>query len=90
MRNMKYLAIFAGITLCAAIVVLLLSANPVIAAIGSIFIAVSMMGFAATATTYVMDQCVAALALHNEDFHWQQASKARAALTPFGIRHPAI
>ncbi len=70
MKNMKYLAIFAGITLCAGIVVLLLSANPVIATIGSIFIAVSTMGFAATATTYVMEQSVAALALRNEDFHW--------------------
>ena len=70
MQNMKYLAIFAGIALFAGLVALVMAAGPLVALVGKLVIAFSLMGFAATATTYVMDQSVAALAMRNEDFHW--------------------
>ena len=70
MQNMKYLAIFAGITLFAGFVAFVMAANPFVALLGKLAIAAALMGFAATATTYVMDQSVAALAIRNEDFHW--------------------
>ncbi len=70
MKNMNYLAIFAGITLFAAIVALVLTADPIVALIGKLAIAVSLMGFAATATTYVMDKCVGVLALGKDEIHW--------------------
>ena len=70
MTNIKGLAIFAGITLCAAMVVFILTASPIMAILGTLVIAVSMLGFAATATTYVMEQSVAALALRNDGFRF--------------------
>ena len=70
MRNIKTLAIFAAITLLAGFVALALAASPVVAAIGKLTIAIAVLGFAATATMYLMDQAAAALAFHNEDFHW--------------------
>jgi hypothetical protein len=70
MQNMKYVAMFAAIALCAGIVALAMAASPIVALSGKLAIAVSVVGFAAIATTYVMDQSVAALSLRNEDFHW--------------------
>ena len=69
MRNLKYLAIFVGITLFAGLVALVLAANPFVALFGKLALAAAGIGFAASATTYVMDQSVAALAIRNKDFH---------------------
>ena len=70
MQNMKYLATFAGVALFTGLAVMVLAANPVVTLIGKLVIAASIMGFAATATAYVMDLSVAGLAIRNEDFHW--------------------
>jgi hypothetical protein len=64
------MAIFAGIALMAGLAVLVLAASPLVAAIGKLTIALAVIGSAATATMYLMDQATAALAFHNEDFHW--------------------
>jgi len=70
MPNMKYVAVFAAIALCAGLMALVIAAGPVVALLGKLAIAVSVMGFAASATAYVMEQSVAAQAIRNEDFHW--------------------
>lgn len=70
MRHITALAIFAGMALLAGFFVLVLAASPLVAAIGKLTIAIAVIGFAATATMYLMDQAAAALAFHNEDFHW--------------------
>ncbi len=70
MRNLRYLAIFAGLILLAGIAALVLAANPHIALLGKLAIAVAVIGFAAGAMSYLAQQSLAALALRNEDFHW--------------------
>ena len=70
MRNLKYLAISAGLILLAGIFTLVLAANPHIALLGKLAIAVAVIGFVAGAMSYLAEQSLAALALRNEDFHW--------------------
>lgn len=55
MKNMQYLAIFAGITLFAAIAALVITADPMVTLIGKLVVAVSLMELAAAATAYLMD-----------------------------------
>lgn len=70
MRNLKYLTISAGFILLAGIVALVLAANPHIALLGKLAIALAVIGFVAGAMRYLAEQSLAALALRNEDFHW--------------------
>jgi hypothetical protein len=70
MKNMTYLAMLAGFTLFAAIAALVLTADPVVALIGKLAIAVSLMGFAATATTYLMDNGFLALVTGKAEVDW--------------------
>ena len=70
MQKMTSLAIFAGIALFAGLVVLILAANPIVALFGKVVLAVAIMGFAATATTFVMDRSVEVLAFRKQGFHW--------------------
>ena len=68
MKNMKYLAFFAGITLFAAIAALVITSDPMVALIGKFAIAASLMGFAAIATTYAMNRWGDALAMSDDVF----------------------
>lgn len=70
MKNMKYLAIFAGIALFAAVTTLVITTSPMVALMGKLAIAASLMGLAATATAYVIDQYADALAMGDDVFHW--------------------
>jgi hypothetical protein len=70
MKNMTSLAMLAGFTLFAAIAALVLTADPVVALIGKLAIAVSLMGFAATATTYLMDNGFLALVTGKAEIDW--------------------
>ena len=70
MANINGLATLAAITFLSVTAVLLLKADPAFALLGAIAIAAVLMGFAATATDWLMDQCVIALSRRNEDFHW--------------------
>ena len=70
MQNMRHVAAFAAFALCIGIVALVLTANPLVALLGMLAIAASLIAFAAAALTYVMAQSFAAHALRNEDFHW--------------------
>jgi hypothetical protein len=70
MQNMRYIAALAAFALYIGIVALVLTANPLVAVLGKLAIAASLIAFAAAAFTYVMAQGFAAHALRNEDFHW--------------------
>ena len=70
MPNMKYLVIAAAVTLFAGAVPLVLLASPAGVLIAKVSIAISVIGFAVTATLYFMHESAAALTLREEDFHW--------------------
>lgn len=70
MHNMKNVAVLAAIVFFIGIVTLALAASPIVTLLGEFAIVVSLIAFAALATTYVMAQSFAAHALLNEDFHW--------------------
>lgn len=72
MKNMQYLAIFAGITLFAAIAVLVVTSDPLVTLIGKLVVAVSLMELAAAATAYLMDRDSGfhARAMSKEELDW--------------------
>lgn len=67
---MRYLTALAWATLFVGAMVLLMTANPVIALLGMYAIGISLIAVATVAATSVLRHGFAAYALRNEDFHW--------------------
>ena len=70
MLNQRHVVVLAAIALFMGILALALATNPVVALLGKLAIATSVIAFAAFATTCLMARSFAAHTRRNKDFHW--------------------
>ena len=70
MRNMKYLTIFAAITLLAGLITLVMAIEPSNVLLAKLAIAGAIIVFVAVGTTYLMLENFAVHVLRSDDFRW--------------------